>query len=535
MPALSPLPIDSLLSGITGSLHPGVNAVVVAPPGAGKTSRVPPAILEVAGNKSVILLQPRRVAARAAASRIAQERGWRIGEEVGYQIRFENRTGPRTRLKVVTEGILTRKLASDPYLEDVGCVILDEFHERSIHTDLAIALLREIQSTVRDDLRIVVMSATMNAGPVARFLGAKGQPAPIFESEGRLHPVKIEYLSKPDASSIWERTARAIRPLIAESAEAGHILVFLPGIGEIRRTHEMLKNHIAASGVEIHILHSSISGEDQDRALRPSARRKLILATNIAETSITIDGVRTVVDSGYARVMVNDARVGIDRLELRRISLASAAQRAGRAGRTAPGRCLRLWTPAEEITMEEFEKPEIQRIDLASTILAIRAFGARDPAAFGWFEPPRAENLARAERLLEMLGAIHPKTGITVTGKKIAALPLHPRLGRMLLAGAEQGLLREAATLAAILSETDIFSEGQISDSKRARGKSEARLAGPSDILLRYDALAEASNAEGWNSPAGRQVERVRDELLRLMRPQSKDGRKSSPRDRRPG
>lgn len=400
---LKPLPIDPLIPGIINALKTRSGAVVVAPPGAGKTTRIPPALAEsgvISG--AVLMLQPRRVAARAAAARIAEERAWRLGGEVGYHIRYDNRTGPQTRVRVLTEGILTRMLASDPFLEGIGCVILDEFHERSIHTDLALALLREVQSSVREDLRIVVMSATMDPAPVARFLGGENSPVPVFESAGRLHPITVEFSPRADFAPSYEKVAWAAESVLNEpTSTTGHVLVFLPGIGEIRRAAERLRG----ADVEVHILHSSVSAEDQDRALKPSTRRKLILATNIAETSITIDGVRTVIDSGLARVLVSDARLGIDRLELRRISKASATQRAGRAGRTAPGRCLRLWTRAEDAALAERETPEIQRIDLAATLLALHAFGVKDPESFGWFEPPRPEALARAARLLEMLGA----------------------------------------------------------------------------------------------------------------------------------
>jgi len=517
-----PLPIDPLVPEIVASLAARPNAVVVAPPGAGKTTRVPPAIAEAllprgAGHsrRSVVLLQPRRVAARAAANRIAQEQEWRLGEEVGYRIRFENRTSARTFLHVVTEGILTRRIQSDPFLQDVGCVILDEFHERGIHTDLAIALLREIQETVRQDLRIVVMSATLDPGRVAAFLG----DAPVFRCEGRLHPVAIQYQDRSSRSPMWEQSAAAVRSVLEPGSarrptssdrndDVGHVLVFLPGIGEIRRTQELLRG----ADADLHILHSSVSDEEQDRAIRPSARRKIILATNIAETSLTIDGVKTVVDTGYARVLVNDARLGIDRLELRRVSLASAAQRAGRAGRTAPGRCLRLWTRAEESSFPAREVPEVERIDLASTALALRDYGARKLDEFGWFERPRADALARAENLLQILGAVDKQGGPTPVGKRLAALPLHPRLGRLLLAGEDAGRLHEAATLAAMLSERDFLA------APHAFRKREAKWESASDVLDRLDLLESGAVSSELDPQAIRAIERVRDELILLIR-----------------
>lgn len=489
--------------------------MVVAPPGAGKTTRIPPALAaarflggEGSARRALVLLQPRRVAARAAAARIAEEQGWRLGEEVGYHIRFDNRTGPRTQVRVLTEGILTRQIQADPFLEGIGCVVLDEFHERSIHTDLALAMLREIQATVREDLRIVVMSATMDPRPVAEFLSGGGGRARVFESAGRLYPVAVEHLERTENAPVWEQAAGAVRRVLREGNEPGHILVFLPGIGEIRRTEGLLRDVEA----ELHVLHSSVSGEEQDRALRPSARRKLILATNIAETSLTIDGVKTVVDSGLARVLVSDVRLGIDRLELRRISRASATQRAGRAGRTGPGRCLRLWTRAEEGAFEESETPEIHRIDLASTVLALRAFGEHDVGGFGWFEPPRPDAVARAEGLLRMLGATDARGGLTEVGHKLARLPLHPRIGRLLLAGAEAGMLREAATLAALLSEKDIVAGGH-----RARRR-EAAWEGDSDLLDRLELMKQGHMAPDVDPQALRAVERVRDELINIAR-----------------
>jgi len=520
------LPIDPLIPDIVASLARRPNAVVVAPPGAGKTTRLPPAIVATIPKGQVVLLQPRRVAARAAAARIAEERNWPLGNEVGYQIRFENRTTPRTRLRVVTEGILTRQIQSDPFLERVACVILDEFHERSIHTDLALALLREIQTTVREDLRIVVMSATMDPGPVAAFLG----DAPVFESEGRLFPLAIDYRDRPDPKPVpvWEKTSVAIRHVVTGEAShgklrpnsvsepaassPGHILVFLPGIGEIRRTESAIQDVLEDPANELHILHSSVSNADQDRALRPSPRRKIILATNIAETSITIDGVRTVIDSGLVRVLLNDTRLGIDRLELRRISRASAAQRAGRAGRTAPGCCLRLWSRAEDATLEETDVPEIHRIDLASTMLALLAYGVADLPRFTWFDPPRPEALERAGRLLWMLGATDGNGKITSAGRAMARLPLHPRIARLLLAGKEQGVLRDAATLAALLSERDILIDSF------ERRRHDAGWTGSSDVLDRLEQFESRGVASGLglDPQAVRAVERVRDELIEI-------------------
>ncbi|MEQ8822013.1 MAG: helicase-related protein [Sumerlaeia bacterium] len=508
-PPKNPLPIDPLLPDFTGALSQAPGAVLLAPPGAGKTTRLPPALAGAGWlsreNPAVVLLQPRRVAARAAASRIAEENGWRVGEEVGYHIRFDRKIGPRTRIRVLTEGILTRQIQGDPFLEGIGCVILDEFHERSIHTDVALALLREIQTTVRPDLRIVVMSATMNPAPVQEFLGG----VPALESEGRMFPVEVEHLDRADEAPIPEQAARAVRRALVPGADpGGHILVFLPGIGEIRRTEQLLSD--LPREFDRHILHSSVKAADQDAALRPSApgRRKIVLATNIAETSLTIDGVRTVVDCGWARVMMSDARLGIDRLELRRISQASATQRMGRAGRTGPGRCLRLWTRSQHLALDEHDAPEIHRADLAATVLALRGYGVRDLSAFTWFEPPRPDALARAERLLWMLGAAREDGTLTPEGEKLAALPLHPRLGMLLLEGARQGRLEEAAAMAALLSERDIVSRG---DQRRPN-----RHEGASDVLDRLELLE--SGGFGADPAAVAAVERVRGDLLRVAR-----------------
>lgn len=504
---LTSLPIDTLLAQIVSAVSSARSAVVVAPPGAGKTTRLPPAIVRAGllpnEYPTAVMLQPRRVAARAAAARIAEEQGWMLGEEVGYQIRFDNRTSPRTRLRVVTEGILTRRIQADPFLEGVGCVILDEFHERSIHTDLALALLREIRATVRPDLRIVVMSATMDPQPVADFLSDQAGESVIFKSEGRLHTVRIDYLDRASSAPVWEKTADAIHDLSGGASNTGHVLAFLPGIGEIRRTAELVSGFDA----ELHILHSSVSVEEQDRALRPSERRKLILSTNIAETSLTIDGVRTVIDSGLARVPVNDTRFGFDRLELHRISRASADQRAGRAGRTAPGRCVRLWTRAEDAALADYDVPEIQRIDLAGTMLAVRAFGIRDPAAFRWFEPPRAEAIERADRLLWMIGAIDERGAITPMGERLSELPLHPRLARLLTAGADAGCAREAALIAALLSEGDIVADAHLQRRREAKQEADSDLLARLELLQSRGAELKASVAESVRRIA-RELER---------------------------
>jgi ATP-dependent helicase HrpB len=357
---MTPLPIDSHLPEIVRRLREAKSLVIVAEPGAGKTTRVPPAILRggilSAEHPNVVILQPRRVAARAAAMRMADENGWEIGRQVGYHIRFEKKIARDTRLRVLTEGILTRQMLDDPFLEGVGAVVLDEFHERSLNIDLAIAMLREIQQSVRQDLLIVVMSATLEAAPAARFLGN----CPVVNVPGRTFGVEIEY--HPHGSApIVARVAEAVEDIVGRTESQGDVLVFLPGADEIRRVTGRLEPVAERLDLALLPLHGSLPPEQQILALRPSTRRKIILSTNIAETSLTIDGVRWVVDGGLARIPAFDPHRGLDRLELKRISKASATQRAGRAGRTAPGRCLRLWSAKEQAALGDFERRSLRR------------------------------------------------------------------------------------------------------------------------------------------------------------------------------
>jgi ATP-dependent helicase HrpB len=498
--------------------------VLVAEPGAGKTTRVPPAILAAkllsAEHPNLVMLQPRRVATRAAAERIADENGWTLGNEVGYHVRFDRKISDRTRLRVLTEGILTRQLLDDPFLEGVGAVILDEFHERSLHTDIAIALLREVRQTVREDLILIVMSATLEADPVSRFLGG----CPIVSVPGRAFPIEIEHRGLPagaTGATIWDRAARAVREAVEAQNGGGDLLVFLPGAEEIRRTVCALESLAQQHQLLVLPLYGSLPFEEQARALRPADRRKIILATNIAETSLTIDGVDTVIDSGLARVACYDFDRGLDRLELAQISKASAKQRAGRAGRTAPGRCVRLWSPREEQAMADFELPEVRRVDLCGTVLALHAWGKTDPRQFGWYEPPAEQTLSGAERLLEMLGALRDGA-ITPIGKQLMTLPAHPRLGRLMLAAAQAGALQEGAALAALLSEKDIAA----SDSGKPYRDRGPITQGPSDLLIRLEMLDRAERAnfaphlrsDGIGPVAARTVARLRDELLRQAR-----------------
>ncbi len=516
MSASTSLPIDPLLPKIVASLRSCRNLVLEAPPGAGKTTRVPAALLDAPGllsveHPSVVLLQPRRVAARAAAARIAEERGGQVGHEVGFQVRFERVLSHKTRLRVVTEGVLTRQLVADPFLEGVGAVVLDEFHERSLSTDLALAMLREVQTSVREDLRIVVMSATLDPGPVSAFLGG----CPTLSADGRSHPVEIAYRPAATARAhLADEVAGAVEHAMGlqdESARSGDILVFLPGMEEIRRSARRLEPIAAREDLLVLPLHGSLPSEVQDRALRSADRRKVILSTNVAETSLTIEGVRTVIDSGLARFASHDPTRGLERLELGKISRASASQRAGRAGRVGPGRCLRLWAEREDRGRAEFDTPEIERVDLASTVLALKAWGQSDIGGFSWFQAPPEAAVEAAERLLARLGALDSGR-ITPLGHDLLSMPVHPRLARLLLAG--QARLREAAGLAALLSEKDILSSaGSVS-------------AGVSDLLERLERLDEAERARfspslrsrGIDPSAARRVAQTRDDLVRRAR-----------------
>ena len=520
-----PLPIDKVLPDVVAALRTSRSLVLVAPPGAGKTTRVPPAVLKAGllanrEHPNLVMLQPRRVAARASAQRIAEEQGWELGREVGYHVRFERKMGSDTRLRVLTEGILSRQLLADPFLDGVGCVILDEFHERSLHTDLAIAMLREVQQTVRPDLVLIVMSATLEAEPVAAFLGG----CPIVRSQGRLFPIEQIY-HQPPPGYLSDQVADVVHRTIAGDLRSddaqGDVLVFLPGAEEIRRTGQQLESLALDQNLLVVPLHGSIPFEEQNRALRPAERRKVILATNIAETSLTIEGVRTVIDSGRARVAGYDPQRGLDRLELKWISKASAAQRAGRAGRTAPGRCVRMWSERHHHSLDDYELPEVKRVDLAATVLALHVWGADDPRKFGWYEPPAEETLGSAERLLAMLGAVSGEPAkLSTLGKRMTDLPVHPRLARLLIDAADAGVARDGATIAALLSEKDIVLTDN-SVPPWARGPTTS---GPSDLLLRVDLLSQVEQAPrgardlGVDRSAALQVARVRDELLRLAR-----------------
>jgi ATP-dependent helicase HrpB len=503
------LPIDEVLPGLVAALREGPAAVLIAPTGAGKTTRVPPALLAagIAGGDQIVMLEPRRIAARAAARRMAEEGGWTLGREIGYQVRFERLAGPETRILVVTEGILVQRLQADPFLEGVGAVIFDELHERNLQTDLSLAMARRVQREVRPDLKLLAMSATLDPGPVAAFLGG----APVIESRGRLHPVEILYIDRPDDRPLPAQAASGVRRLL--DATPGDLLVFLPGVGEIQRAAEALAGLAAERDFALLQLYGDLPAERQDEVLRRSSRRKVVLATNVAETSVTIDGVTAVVDSGAVRRLRFDPATGLDRLELGRVSRASADQRAGRAGRQAPGICLRLWPAWEQPALPERETPEIARVDLAGPALQLLAWGESDLTTFAWFEAPDPATLDAATLLLRQLGALDDH-GMTALGRTMARLPVHPRLARLLVEGHRRGHPREAALLAALLAERDPFP-------RTPRGAGPRR-ASRSDLLDRLDALEafdRRNSLEGdLNAGAARFVLKSRDQLLDLAR-----------------
>ncbi|MFY9343705.1 MAG: helicase-related protein, partial [Planctomycetota bacterium] len=446
-----PLPIDDVIPAVQQALRGTSPLLLMAPPGSGKTTRVPPALLSVLGEREqIVVLEPRRLAARAAASRVAQELGCELGGLVGYQVRGESRVSGRTRIRFVTEGVLVRQLVADPFLAGVGAVCLDEFHERHLEGDLALAMLAEVRATVRPELKLCVMSATLDPAPLRAFLPG----AATIEADGRLHPVAVVHLDRAAQDDLEVTVRSAVERALQETS--GDVLVFLPGTGEIARCEDALQNLARRMGVLVLPLHGRLELADQDRAIRPQDRRKVVLSTNVAESSLTIAGVTAVVDSGLARELRCDRGRGVDVLALERISVASATQRAGRAGRTGPGRCYRLWTAAEERGMPARSSPDVQRVDLCGPALLVRAFAGRDPRDFAWFEMPPAEALAAADRLLGELGAVDPRSGaLTRLGEELLALPLHPRLGSVVRAGCFLGGAVAAATAATLLADVE--------------------------------------------------------------------------------
>ena len=523
MPRL-PLPVDAVLPAMLAHLRAAGAVVLRSPTGAGKTTHVPPAILEagLAEHGRVLLLEPRRVAARAAARRMAHEHGSPLGETFGYHVRFERQFNARTRVLVVTPGMLLRQLHDDPFLESVACVVFDEFHERGLESDIALGMVKLLRQTVRSDLRVVVLSATIDPVPISQYLG----DCPIVVSDGRTFPVEVTYRPRRADVPATTAAADAVNELIDRTN--GGVLVFLPGLREIRQTASLLES-LERQGIAVLPLHGDLPAEQQDRALQAMNQRKVVLATNVAETSVTVEGITAVVDTGTARQLEFDTNTGMDRLRLVPISRASADQRTGRAGRTQPGVCVRLWDEAGHRSRPEQTEPEIRRIDVAGAVLQLHSFGETDLAAFPWFEPPRPQAIPQAEQLLEQLGAMIAGK-LTPLGERLAKLPVHPRVGRLLLEGTRLGIPERAALAAALLSERDPFV-------REDGGWKRPNVATTSDVLDRVEALEAFQNQGRTVFPLGelhrgsaKQLLEVQKQLLRIVstpfapRPQSVRG-----------
>lgn len=488
------LPIDEVLPELLTALDKGGNAVLVAEPGAGKTTRVPIALMDQQwlGGGKIIMLEPRRLAARSAAAFMAETLGEKPGDRIGYRVRMDARVGPRTVVEVVTEGVLTRMLQADPALEGVGAILFDEFHERHLHGDLGLALSLQAQSLLRDDLRIVVMSATLDAAPVAELLGG----APVIHSQGRMFPVETRYANMRMNGPLEPTVGRTILEALRE--EPGDVLVFLPGLSEIRRTARWLAEAGLPAGVKAVELHGNMPLEAQSAAVAPCAagERKVVLATSIAESSLTVEGVRVVVDSGLMRIPRFSPRTGLSRLETVPVSKASADQRRGRAGRLAPGVCYRLWTEAEHAHLPDQGKPEIQDADLASLALELAVWGVNDPHELEWLTPPPQAAYEGAIALLQSIHALDEEGKPTGSGVRIAKLGLHPRLGAMLwYARGDEAKLRLACELAALLSERDILGAQRNADMQLR--VDELRRAGGKDAA----AQRVKAQAEQWRRP----------------------------------
>ncbi len=491
------LPIDDVLPALLGALKRSCAVVLQAPPGAGKTTRVPLAVLDqdwLAGQK-LLMLEPRRIAARSAALFMARQMGEEVGQTVGYRTRLDTRVSAATRIEVVTEGILTRMVQQDPALTGYGIVIFDEFHERSLQADLGLALVREVQQALREDLRLLVMSATLDGSRIAALL----DNAPVIISEGRSYPVSVRY-SSPGRTPWLDHMARELSAVLARS-DSGSVLAFLPGSGEIRRMSSMLADRLPAD-VLLTPLYGDLSPAQQDAAISPAppGRRKLVLASAIAETSLTIEGIRSVVDAGFDRRPAFDPGTGMSRLETVRVSAASAAQRAGRAGRLGPGQCIRLWPDSERLTA--FARAEILDADLADLVLELARWGCRDPAAMIWLDPPPRPAWQQAGELLQQLGALDRQGSITAHGRQLSTMPLTPRLAHMVAIGRDRGWGALAAKLAVILAERDI------------------PVGAGSDITLRVQAL-----------DSGQGVDRGRLHFLRQSLRRLHDGKNDRPYD----
>jgi ATP-dependent helicase HrpB len=493
----TPLPIDVVLDDLSRTLEAHNAAVLVAPPGAGKTTRVPLALLDApwAKGKKIIVLEPRRIAARASADRMAKSLGERAGETVGYRVRFGSKISRATRIEVVTEGIFTRQILDDPELSGVAAILFDEFHERSLDADMGLALARDAQQGLREDLRILVMSATLDGARVAKLLGE----APVVESEGRAFPVETRYLGRKADAPIERQMADAIASALR--ADSGSVLAFLPGAAEIRRTQNFLGERVQDASIEIVPLFGALDAAVQDRAISPPPKgmRKVVLATSIAETSLTIEGVRIVVDSGLARVPRYEPDIGLTRLETVRAARAAVDQRRGRAGRTEPGVCYRLWDEPQTASLAPYTQPEILSADLSSLVLDLAQWGVADPSALSFLDPPPQPAWKEAKSLLSELNALDGDGRITAEGKSLRALALPPRLARMIVDSHRAGAGEEAAEIAAILTERGLGGDSADLEHRRDQFRRDRspRAASARDLARRWASQVAASEKAG--------------------------------------
>ena len=527
------LPIFELEQSLVAELKAQSRLIIQAPTGSGKSTQVPQILLDhgLLGDGQVVILQPRRLATRLLAARVASERNCRLGEEVGYQIRFENVTSGRTRIRFVTEGILLRQLIQDPQLRSVSAILFDEFHERHLYGDITLARALQLQATSRPDLKLAVMSATLDAGLLEKYLA----PCAVLSSSGRAFPVETEYLPKPvggDGYPVWDLAADELERIAPQTE--GDVLVFMPGKYEIGRTISAIRASRVSDRFVVLPLHGELPPAEQDAALAHYQKRRAIVATNVAETSLTIDGVRVVIDSGLARIARFDPRRGINTLLVEKISRASAEQRTGRAGRTAPGHCLRLWTEREHLDRAAQELPEVKRLDLAEVVLTLKASGVEEIGSFRWLEPPDPRALARAEQLLVDLGALRvgdDVSSVTPLGRRMLAFPVHPRYARMLLAAQEYRCVPAVALIAALTQGRNLMRR---LEGKQAREDRDDVLGSDAEsdlfILMRAFRYAESSRFDaqrcarlGINAGAAREAAQLTEQFLAIARDEGLD------------
>ncbi|MEX1118087.1 MAG: ATP-dependent helicase HrpB [Terrimicrobiaceae bacterium] len=524
------LPIYDLDLDIVEAMESGGRLVLSAPTGSGKSTQVPQILLDggVLGDGLCVILQPRRLAARMLAKRVAEERGGRLGDEVGYQIRLDNVSSRRTRILFVTEGILLRRMLAEPSLPGISAILFDEFHERHLYGDITLARALDLQETQRPDLSLGVMSATLDGDMLERYL----DPCVRLSSEGRTFPVEVEYLPyEPKDDPCWELAADAVSAHFDRTE--GDILVFMPGAYEISRSIREIQARVGRM-CPVYPLHGEMPAADQDRAVAKSSDRKIIVSTNVAETSLTIDGVRTVIDAGLARVARYDPHRGINTLLIEKISKASAAQRAGRAGRTAPGRCIRLWSARSHELRHDQELPEVKRLDLAETVLTLKAAGVHETSSFRWIEAPEEKALARAELLLSDLGAVDPDGKLNAMGRRMLSFPVHPRYARMFLAAGGMGCVRAAALIAALTQSRSILLR---TDRKTEEERLEIFGVGTSDFFVhmrayqwaeKKDFRAEGCRPLAIHAESARQIHKLFHQFLEIAKAERLDVEETS-------